>query len=405
MFTEVKLGALKLSHRVVMAPLTRTRATDTFAPASTAVEYYTQRATKGGLLITEAVPISPETPYEYAPGIYTPEQEQAWKKIVDAVHDKGGLISMQMWHVGRTAHASWAENPFLKSLNRPLPSVGPSTVGLPPKLKGLDFVTKKQTPLPSPRQLTKEELTGRLVQDYVKAAEAAKRAGFDAVEIHCAHGYLIDQFLNNQVNTRTDEFGGSIENRLRLMHLVVEAVIKVFGTPERVAVRLSPTYEDSLTYYDTRDSNPTELYREAVKSLAKYGLAYLLLTEPRWTGGASNNDPTKDAMMTLPLRNTWARQVYPHKIIGAGGFTPTSAKEAIETGAYDAIAFGRWFISTPDLVRRLKEGLPLNVYDRATFYVRDDVLGYVDYPFWGQESDPKYRKVNLLEHKDIGSKL
>ena len=196
MFEPLSLGALKLSHRVVMAPLTRLRASqDGFVPGSTAAEYYSQRASKGGLLITEAVAISPETPNEWAPGIYTPEQEAAWKKIADAVHAKGGYLCMQLWHVGRVAPESWGQHPLLKSLGRPLPTVSASAVPLPAKMQVVEYGTFKRAAPSVPRALGAEEFRTRVVDDYRKAAQAAKRAGIDAVEIHAAHGVSLNSIL------------------------------------------------------------------------------------------------------------------------------------------------------------------------------------------------------------------
>ena len=206
------------------------------------------------------------------------------------------------------------------------------------------------------------------------------------------------------VNKRTDEYGGSIQNRLRAMHEVVQAVIDVYGN-DRVAIRLSPFYKDSQTYYGCTDSNPELLFQEAVKSLDKYKLAYLLLSEPRWTGGAANNDPRNDPGFIQPIRNGWAREIYSSKIIGAGGFTPKTAQEAIEKGVYDAVAFGRWFISNPDLPERLRKGAPLNVYDRKSFYLYEDVKGYVDYPFLDAKANPNGAAYPLMDQKDIGQSL
>ena len=254
-----------------------------------------------------------------------------------------------------------------------------------------------------PRELGAEEFRTRVVDDYRKAAQAAKRVGFDAVEIHAAHGYLLNQFMCDGVNKRTDEYGGSIQNRLRALHEVVRAVIDVYGA-DRVAVRLSPTYADTRTYYDCSDSNPGELYREAVKSLDQYKLAYLLLSEPRWSGGAADKDPRTDPGFTQPIRNGWARELYSSKIIGAGGFTPKNAQDAIEKGIYDCVAFGRWFISNPDLPERLRTGAPLNVYNRATFYVRDPILGYIDYPFLKEENEHQV-SYPVIEQTQIGQTL
>lgn len=404
MFQPIQLGAMRLEHRVVMAPLTRLRATDNFAPGPTAVDYYSQRASRGGLLITEAVPISPETPNEWAPGIYTPEQEEGWKKVVDAVHAKGGLISIQLWHTGRVAHQSWGKHPLLQKLGRALPTVSSSATPLNAKMLQEEYPSGKMVPPSIPRALGAEEIRTRLVDDYRKAAQSAKRAGFDCVEIHSAHGYLLNQFMCDGVNKRTDEFGGSIPNRLRALHEVVRAVIEVYGN-DRVAVRISPTYKDTRNYYDCGDSNPEELYREAVKSLDQYKLAYLLLSEPRWTGGAANADPRTDTGFTQPLRNGWAKEVYTSKIIGAGGFTPKTAADAIEKGVYDCVAFGRWFISNPDLPAKLKAGTPLNIYDRTTFYIRDPIKGYLDYPF-ASASENKYSVAYpTMNQADIGQTL
>jgi len=229
-----------------------------------------------------------------------------------------------------------------------------------------------------PRELSTDDIA-RIVGDYRQAARNAKVAGFDCVEIHAAHGYLIDQFFCDSTNQRTDEFGGTIDNRLRFLHLVVQAVVEVMGA-DRTAVRISPTYKGGMSYYRTTDSNPELLYRSILGSLDKYRLAYLLLTEPRWTGGRGDLNPATDKSFRTPLSNTWSRQVYGGNLIGSSGFTPATAPEALSNGHYDAIAFGRWFLANPDFVERLRSGADLNVYDRRTFYLRHNVKGYVDYP-------------------------
>jgi len=302
------------------------------------------------------------------------------------------------------AHASWGAHPLLKSLGRPLPTVSSSDVALPSKMVTLEYGTFKMVPPSKPRPLTAEEIRTRLVEDYRKAALNAKRAGFDAVEVHAAHGYLLNQFFCDGVNNRKDEYGGSIENRIRILHEVLRAVIEVWGS-DRVAVRVSPTYKDTRTYYDCNDSNPELVYKEVVRSLDQFKLAYLLLSEPRWSGGPANYDPRNDSGFTQPIRNSWAREVYTHKIIGAGGFTPNSAKACIEEGVYDAVAFGRWFIANPDLPERLRNGTKLNIYNRKTFYVRDIVEGYTDYPYYGQEDDPKFAPYESMEQDHIGASL
>ena len=399
LFTPLQLGALRLEHRVVMAPLTRLRGTERFAPSDTAADYYAERASKGGLVITEGVPISPETQYEFAAGIYTAEQEERWSKVVAAVHARGGLISAQLWHVGRAMHASWANNEFLKSVGRPLPAV--SSSDLPAKGKTPEWPSMKPADYLPPRALTTDEVRQRVVDDYRRAARAAKRAGFDAVEIHAAHGYLLDQFMCDGANKRTDEFGGSIENRLRALNLVVQAVVEVMGN-DRVGVRLSPTVPGGMVYNSCGDSNPLALYRAAVQSLDRYNLAYLLISEPRWGLGKASGDPRNDAGFAEPLRNTWVREVYRSPVIGAGGFTPASSKEAVASGVYDAIAFGRFFISNPDLPKRLQSGADLNIYERASFYLRDPVKGYVDYPT--VDPNDKLGKYPLRAYPTIAQK-
>lgn len=377
------IPALNLEHRVVMAPCTRLRASDRFVCGPTAVQYYGERASKGGLLITEASPVCPETQYEYSPGIYTAEQEAGWKKVVDAVHAKGGLISIQLWHLGRLAHVDWANDPFLRSLGRPLPSASCSPTTPPGHSRGSDG---KKRPHGQARELTREDITVRLVNDFKLAAEAAKRCGFDFVEVHCAHGYLFDQFFCSSTNFRGDEFGAqNTVNRTRALSLVLDAVINVFdGDSKRVGVRVSPTSCDTFSYQGCKDSNPEATYRGIVQHLNHYKLAYLLITEARWSGGRSNFEPRTDQTFRLPVRNAWVREVYDGIVIGSSSFTPQTGSQAIEDGVYDAIAFGRFFISNPDLPARIRAGHPLNVYDTKTFYSRDDKRGYTDYPSYHQ---------------------
>ena len=372
------LARLGLEHRVVMAPLTRVRGNERFACGPTAVQYYSERASRGGLIVTEGAPICPETQYEYAAGIYTPEQEAGWKDVVAAVHAKRGLISCQLWHLGRMAHGSWAENDFLKSLGRPLPCVSSSATTAPGGSRGVDGKSKPHLPA---RALSKEEITVGLVRDFTLAAEAAKRCGFDFVEIHAAHGYLFNQFFCDSTNLRTDEFGPqSIENRTRALGLVLNAVIGVLGDSNRVAVRVSPIYKDSFTYQGCQDSNPEKTYRGVVSFLDQFKLGYLMITEPRWNGGRGNFDVKTDQTFKIPTRGVWVKDLYKGVVIGSSSFTPETAERAMRDGVYDAIAFGRFFISNPDLPKRLKEGLELNVYDTSTFYIRDPIKGYVDYP-------------------------
>ena len=390
------LPSLGLSHRIVMAPLTRVRGNERFAPTDDVEVYYRQRASAGGLLITEGCPISPETPYEYACGIYTEEQERGWKRVVDAVHAKSCKISLQLWHLGRLSHASWAQHPFLKSLGRPLPSVSSSALA-PSQVSRTPSGEKE--PLTAPRPLSVEELGGRVLEDYRKAAQAAARCGFDFVEVHAAHGYLMDQFFCDGVNKRTDEYGTqSLENRTRLLSAVLKEVIAVMGK-EHVAVRISPVYPDTFCYQGCNDSDPQRLYRDVVAWLDQFRLAYLLLSEPRWNGGRNNTDPRSDPSYLLPMRHGWAKEVYHGPIIGASSFTPASAEAAIKAGVYDAIAFGRFFISNPDLVDRIREGKSLNLYDITTFYSKGP-HGYIDYPTFKEVKDfPQFNS------DEIGSKI
>jgi len=389
-------------HRIVMAPLTRVRGTtDRIVPASTAVEYYAQRSTKNGLLITEGCPVSPESQYEYAPGIYTKEQEQGWAKIVEAVHEKGGKISLQLWHTGRMAHASWAKHDFLQSLGRPLPSVSSSSI--PPLGFTRDPTGKKVSyETPPPRSLTREEIYTRLVSDFSLAAQAARRCNFDFVEIHGAHGYLFDQFFCDGVNKRTDEFGTqTLENRTRALGLVLKAVIEAMGGSDRVAIRISPTYKDTFFYQSCHDSNPEVLYPSIIKWLNQFNLGYLLLTEPRWKGSRDNANPRTDKSFSLPLRNSWARDVYKGTIISCGGFTPSMAAAGIRAGLFDAVAFGRLFLSNPDLVERIRTGSKLNVYNAETFYLRDNVVGYIDYPDLALKNKYASDKYDQMEEREF----
>jgi N-ethylmaleimide reductase len=392
------LPALNLSHRIVMAPLTRLRANQSnFAPTDLSVEYYKQRATPGGLLITEACPISPETPYDYAPGIYTTDQEEGWSRVVRAVHEKGGKISLQLWHLGRMSHACYGNHPFLRATGRPLGSVSSSAVA--PLGSSRTYEGKKVENTP-PRPLTLAELQTRLVNDYELAVQAAKRCNFDFVEIHAAHGYLFDQFLCDGVNKRTDEYGPqTFENRVRLLRSVIEVIVKIFG-PERVGIRISPTYSDTFAYQNCSDQHPEQTYRQVVAWLNQFRLGYLLLSEPRWNGGRNNSDPATDETFSLPLRNGWVREVYNGHVIGCSSFTPLTAAKAIEDGVYDAICFGRFFISNPDLVYRIKTNTPLNVYDVDTFYSRGP-HGYIDYPDV-QNTIPNAIKCKQISFEEIG---
>jgi N-ethylmaleimide reductase len=355
LFQPLSSGPIDLEHRCVLAPLTRNRATEPgLCPHALHVEYYEQRASAGGLLITEAVAISPEAVgYTSVPGIWTAEQTEAWKPVVDAVHAKGGLIVMQLWHTGRISQPSFGSHPLLKASGMALPSVSASAVPMTHPRTGKALMTATYEGVEEcavPRALETAELQGRLREDYARAATNAKAAGFDGVELHAAHGYLIDQFLQDGVNKRTDMYGGSIENRCRLLFEITETLVSVMG-PGRVGVRLSPTTIDpktgrqsqlyfaaSCTVRRARDhsytvtdpmilllccdalvqgshrccflllagcatpQDPDAVYEHAVSGMNAFDLAYLQLTEPRWSG-RDDGDVTKDKGFSQPLSN------------------------------------------------------------------------------------------------------
>ena len=362
LFSPLKIGPYQLQHRLVMAPLTRMRAEKpSLAPRPLNVEYYAQRATPGGLIIAEASPVS-ATGFGSpgVPGIYSEQQISRWREVVDAVHARGGVIFLQLWHVGRVSHSSFQPGHILP--------VAPSAVAIPEPLR-TGTADGKAVPYEAPRALETAEIPG-VIEAYRQGAENALKAGFDGVEIHGANGYLIEQFLQSHTNLRTDQYGGSIENRTRFLIEVTEAVIGVWGA-DRVGVRLSPYGVAN----GSGEPDPMPLYSHVLKSLDPLGLAYLHFVEPRSSGAgrAEVNHQNVPSAMEL-YRPLWSGV-----LMSAGGFTGETADAAIAAGHADAIAFGRIFISNPDLPRRLREGFPLTPYNRATFY-GGDVAGYTDYP-------------------------
>lgn len=417
LFTPLSLGGRRLNHRVVMAPMTRTRADEaSLAPDALTALYYGQRASEGGLLITEAVHISPEaTPIwtiyaavraqgGHVPGIWTQDQIEGWRAAVAAVHAKGGFISCQLLHAGRIAQPEIGAHPLVKGTGAPLPPVSSSAAALRPGEDSGDY--NWDQPARPPRALTRGDIA-RVIEDYRTAARNADRAGFDFVEIHAAHGYLIEQFMCDGINARTDEYGGNIENRCRFLFEVTAALTEELGEG-RVGVRLSPTSVNPetgkpyQTYFGAFSSDADALYAHAAAGLNAFPLAYLMLTEPRVGGlsaAADDGAPTAE-----PLRNLHLRRLYHGVLIGAGGFTPKSAPAAAAQGAYDMIAFGRWFLSNPDLPERLRAGAPLNVYDRETFYGRSP-QGYTDYPDQNHIGDPRFGAYPLMEQRQIGVSL
>ncbi|HVP00842.1 MAG TPA: alkene reductase [Bryobacteraceae bacterium] len=357
LLSPLRVGELDLAHRVVLAPLTRMRSTPPGdVPNPLNATYYGQRASEGGLLITEATQISLlGKGYPGAPGIYSPEQVEGWKLVTGAVHAKRGYIFLQLWHVGRMSHSSLhPEDGVPVSASAIAPQDGS-------KALTADF---RQVPFETPRALTLAEIP-RIVEQYRHGAENAKLAGFDGVEIHSANGYLLDQFLEDKSNHRTDQYGGSIENRARLLLEAVDAVVGVWG-PGRVGVRLSPYGK----FLDMGDSNPVALFSYVLERLSKRGIAYTHIIEPR---GGETGYP--DAPRTAEL----FRKAFSGVLISAGGYDGAIAEQTIAEGLADAVAFGRWFISNPDLPKRFELGSPLNPYDRKTFYGGGE-KGYTDYP-------------------------
>jgi N-ethylmaleimide reductase len=362
LLTPVQLGSLNLKHRVVMAPLTRSRSEQPGGiPGDMMVQYYSDRASDGGLIISEATNISLTAQGWYgAPGIYTDQQIEGWEKMLKAVHAKGGRMFSQLWHTGRSSHSDNQDG------NTPVSaSVDPSYWEDPSHLVS----APGRWVQPSPhRALDISEIPG-IVEDYRKAAARAKTAGFDGVELHAANGYLLDQFLQDGSNKRTDSYGGSIENRSRFLLEVVEAITSVWGGG-RVAVRIAP----AGTWNHMRDSNPTALFTYVAQQLNRFGLAYLHIIEPRVKGNVTINEGQG------PIAAGQLRRVFEGKIVAAGGFEPDTAEAAIANGVADAVAFGRHFVANPDLPLRIEEGVALTRYDRNTFYTFDSV-GYNDYPF------------------------
>lgn len=362
LFSPLKIGPYELKHRIVMAPLTRMRAArPSLAPRPLNAEYYAQRATPGGLLIAEASPvIATGFGNPGVPGIYTEAQIAGWREVVNAVHAKGGLIFLQLWHVGRVSHSSFQPDGALP--------VAPSAVAISPEFKAMT-ADGKVVDYETPRALATEEVP-LMVEAYREAAKNALAAGFDGVEIHGANGYLVEQFLQSHSNQRADRYGGSIENRTRFLLEVTQAAIDVWGA-NRVGVRLSPYGIAN----GSGEADPMPLYSHAIKALDGLGLAYLHFIEPRASGtGRADVD-----RQNVPSAMALYRPIWSGVLITAGNFVGDSAQRAVAEGHADAIAFGRYFISNPDLPRRIERGYPLTAYNRKTFY-GGGAEGYTDYP-------------------------
>jgi len=357
LFTPVRVGPFTFQHRVVLAPLTRMRSEAGAIPGELMAQYYAQRASAGGFLIGEAtIAATNGNGYLGAPGLFDDRQVSGWKKVTDAVHAKGAKIFLQLYHAGRQSHVDVQPDG-----SRP---VGPSEV----QHGGVAYTGAGWVPNTPNRALKTHEVE-TLVESFRQAAIRGKAAGFDGVEIHAANGYLLDQFLQDGSNKRTDKYGGSWQNRARLLLDVTNALISVWGS-DRVAVRIGP----SGSFGDMSDSDPKGLFTYVASELAKLKLAYLHLIEPRINGNIE--DPSRNQE---PVASRLIRKYYGGTIIAAGGFDGNSAEEILQAGDADLVAFGRHFIANPDLPRRLREGLPLNAYHRDSFFGGTEI-GYTDYP-------------------------
>lgn len=352
LFESVQLGPYLLPNRIVMAPLTRSRALEGDVPSELAITYYSQRAS-AGLIIAEATQISPQGKgYVLTPGIYDDAQVQAWKKITHAVHASGGRIFLQLWHVGRISH------PTIQ-LHGELPVAPSAITPVGNAYNGEGFV-----PMVTPRALRLDEMPG-IVEQYRAAAHHALAAGFDGVEIHAANGYLLDQFLRDKSNQRTDAYGGSVENRARLLTEVTTAVTEVWGG-DRVGVRISPLSK----FGDIWDSNPQVLFTHVVEQLNRFNLAYLHVIE-----GDTGGDRDVPNGFDLQILRTLFNGAY----MANNGYDADLADQRVTAKQADLVAFGRLFLANPDLVARIRLGAPMNALDQATMY-GGGAHGYVDYP-------------------------
>ena len=357
LFDPYKLGAVTLTNRAVMAPLTRNRAVAGFVPNPLAIEYYGQRAS-AGLLVTEASQVSQQGQgYQDTPGIYTKEQVAGWRKVTDRVHERGGHIYIQLWHVGRVSHTALQANDGAP--------VAPSAV----RAKGKTFVGGTFVDVSEPRALDLGEIPG-IIDSFKRASANALAAGFDGVEIHGANGYLLDQFAKDGANKRTDAYGGSIENRARLMLEVSKAVASEAGA-DRTGIRISPVTPAN----DVSDSNPQPLFDHIVDQLNALKLVYIHVIEGA-TGGPRDIAPFDHDSLRKRFNGTY---------IANNGYDFKLATEVLDKNKADLIAFGKLFISNPDLVERLKLGAALNDFDKATFY-GGNAKGYTDYPALGRQA-------------------
>ena len=352
LFDPIRIGAIEAPNRIFMAPLTRARATRAHVPTPIMAEYYAQRAS-AGLILTEATGISQQgLGWPWAPGLWSEEQTEAWKPITAAVHEAGGRIVAQLWHMGRLVHPSFLDGA------QPVSSSATTAPAYAHTYAGKQAYTEA-------RPLLLDEIPA-LLGDYVRAAENAVKAGFDGVQIHAANGYLIDQFLRDGTNFRDDAYGGPIENRIRLLGEVTQVVADTVGA-DRTAVRVSPNGERQ----GVNDSDPEALFVAAARKLSEIGIAFLEVREPGFEGtfGKAERAPIAPAI----------REAFDGALVLNSDYRGDSAQAALDSGRADAVTFGRTFLANPDLPRRIREGLALNPDDQTTWYTQGRE-GYVDYP-------------------------
>jgi N-ethylmaleimide reductase len=360
LFSPFRIGGIQLSHRVVMAPLTRLRSNPDDSPSDMMIRHYCQRVSEGGLIIIESAAVSPYgRGYLGAPGIYADHHIAGFKKIADTVHTQGGRVFLQLYHSGRTSHVSLQPDGGWP--------VAPSVL----PYHGVAFTTEGFVPVSPMRELEIEEIPG-IIEAYRQAAKRCLEAGLDGVELHSANGYLLDQFLQDGSNKRTDAYGGSIPNRARFMLEVTEALVSVWGR-DRVGVRIGP----SGSFNEMSDTNPEALFGYVAEQLNRFGLAYLHVIEPRIKGDVDRENAENDA----PVASAQLRKIFRGPVLAAGGFTRESVEAILQRGDADLVAFGRSFAANPDLPKRLKYNLPLNAYDRSAFWGGTE-RGYNDYPFY-----------------------
>ena len=358
LLSPLKIGGKALPNRVVMAPLTRSRASQPGdVPNALNAQYYTQRSA-AGLIVTEATQVSQQGQgYALTPGIYTDAQEAGWKQVVQAVHAVGGHVALQLWHVGRISHSLLQENGGAPVAPSALVAKNSQCFVIKPD------GTAGNVPTETPRALALEEMPG-IVAQYRQAAVRGKRAGFDFLELHAANGYLLQQFLSTNSNQRTDAYGGSLENRARLTLEALDAIIEEMGA-QQIGVRMSPHF----TGMDIADTEAEASALYLAKAFSERGIAYLHIAEPDWIGGPELTDAFR----------TQIRAAFNGALIFCGGYTAADAEALIAQGTADAVAFGRPFIANADLVERFRQGAELNTPDSTTFY-GGGAHGYTDYP-------------------------